>query len=293
MRLTGSLLSLILGPYSERRRVLNTRETIVSTAPSTKTWFVQVNSQVCGPLNITELRELIRAQVVTAQSPVSRDGKNWQRVLEVPELCGSAGQTPSIQASATAVVSSPSRSMSPLVLLAVAAFGVVSVLLCSGAVLGLLADHGAPSAAARPGASPGTATTHDPVAEATYQYWMQLKQIAANPLQPGPAVIAQLATTVARVEGLPVVNVDSDLVAFAYDFSALLRAVMENGRRQGDVTYFVECFLRGFSGDFLGPLNDQVQTTNSLQSQLQALDQHEKRLRAVLSQRYGFEFPPL
>ncbi len=131
------------------------------------------------------------------------------------------------------------------------------------------------------------------MAEASLQYWLRLKQVVSAPLQPGPNAIAQLTGVVAQIEAIPVVNVDSDLVGFAYDTCALLRAGIQNNQRQGEVGYFVECFLRGFSGDFLGPLNDQIQTSNAMQSRFQALSQQAKRLRAVLSQRYGFEFPPL
>lgn len=277
--------SVVVSPARVRR--------IMSTRTIQTTWFLQVNSQVCGPLLFAELRELVRSKVATSDSLVSRDGRTWHRIAETPELQGQATSVLRDASQSAAGTGSPASHVATLAWIATGVLGGAGLLTCGIVVLLAFASE----QSAPPGTSAATARSSsgmtNPLAETTSQYWMNLKQIAASPPQPGRDELAQLTTMVSQIEGLPVVNVDSDVVVFAYELSALLRAAVENARRQGEITHFVETLLRGISGDFFGPLNDQLQTNNALQSQLQALEQHEKRLRAVLSQRYGFEFPPL
>jgi len=105
-----------------------------------------------------------------------------------------------------------------------------------------------------------------------------------------PADMQQLAV---RIETLPVVNVDANLVEFALELSSLMRESAEIARRLNDPSTFVALMIRGASGDVFGPANEHFREQNALTQKWNAMQAWATRIRAVLSQRYGAEFPPI
>jgi len=53
---------------------------------SSTAWYVRLGDQVLGPISDAELRDRAMQGDVTAQTPVSRDGKGWTEVVNVPGI---------------------------------------------------------------------------------------------------------------------------------------------------------------------------------------------------------------
>lgn len=259
-------------------------------------WYVKIGGRVCGPLTIAELESLARRGAILRSSPASRDRRSWGRASELPDLASIWSQPRPATAGPASTAPAVGPNPRPVSLTWHDAGAVVAKLfglLMTVLVVGNIVFRGF---ANRPGAASPAATAPqsvNPVSAATRAYWMALKNELSSSVPQGPQGIGYLVTKAGRIESLPVLNVDPDLLAYSLQLTELLQQVVQLGRRQNDPSILIESFVRGAAGDPLGTTRDQLEASRAIQERASQLQYRGTQLRAVLSQRYGVELPAL
>lgn len=253
-------------------------------------WFVQLNGRAFGPVTLADLRRMARDSQLLPETPLSRDGTTWFPASSLPALRDEFVLLPTVPPPLP-VGADNTASLRPVWIAGGIVTGIGGLLLflvCLGVVLAA-AGSGQPAAGTNPVAQPAPAV--NPVAEATAGCWLTLRQ-EFNRLRQlkTPQDFAAVAT---RLESLPAVNVDTDLVQFVLSLAALLRESSLHAQRQSDPNLFFEAVMRGANGDPFGTYNDQLRDQKALLQRWAEMESYSARLRAVLSQRYGAEFPAI
>lgn len=185
--------------------------------------------------------------------------------------------------------------------------GSLVVLTCGGLFL-LLVVIGAsepgesgPTASAPPVSAPSDPpppTREQIVAQQTYEYWCGLTQIIRSVLpsdtRPDAQTMAALfRQAVAKIRALPTSDVDQDAVQCGIDAATVFANLAGYIDHENDPARLVEAFLRGAAGDPFGPAADSLSTHSALGQQLQQIAIEFDNARAILSSRYGVEFPSI
>lgn len=132
--------------------------------------------------------------------------------------------------------------------------------------------------------------------ERTLAYWNSLRStFPAAGSQPRNVDegVNVLESTVARIDALPTSGVDPDAVECGSALRRLLRVTASELRRLNSPEHFLESFVRGYQGDVLGPIVEYSQTNSAINQQASDVQDLLARARAMLSSRYGIEFPPI
>lgn len=169
---------------------------------------------------------------------------------------------------------------------------------------------------------------------ATVDYWVSLnkisKEVAADDgemtggdslpelLKLMSGLQAKLNKVQSRIHGLPVANVDEDLLAFTHrllealqkfdmvteSFSLFLKEVNAENESSKSFSELVKHFLRGYSGDFTSSFNEMdnlkqerkarfhvlLSQMQAAQAQFNQVRSAQLPLRALLTKKYGVEF---
>lgn len=254
-------------------------------------WFVRLDRSVLGPITLAELRRLVQSRRIAPATLVSRDAQNWVTASALPALRDEFAALPSAPPSLP--VSSASTTLRPVWIaggILVGVGGSLLVLVCLGVLL-ITAGNSDPVAGTNTVLESAPAPAVNPAAEATAATWLALQEELSRVRQlKDPQDFVVIAS---RIERLPTVNVDTDLVQFVLSLSALMRESSLFARRQSDPNQFFEAILRGANGDPLGTYNDQRRDQNTFLQRWAEMESYAARLRAVLSQRYGAEFPAI
>jgi DNA-directed RNA polymerase subunit RPC12/RpoP len=129
----------------------------------------------------------------------------------------------------------------------------------------------------------------------TLEYWNALPtilgRINAQQLKTPQGVVSTLNSTARLIEQLPTVDVDSDAIHCGLLLHGWLRAMAADAQRNNSPALLIEAFARGYQGDLFGPFLDSVHANAALEQRFVEMQNQFKSARAILSSRYGIEFP--
>ena len=259
-------------------------------------WFVQLDGGISGPITLADMRRLARSRRVVPNTLVSRDGQKWFPAFSLPVLRtdfeGSSRDVPAPPVPPTPILRADSRPLRPVWI----AVGILCCIVVLGAcvlciaVLSNLEKSSSNAAAPSSGRTSDSAGGLSQAGASTAVYWLSVqREVAQIPQVKNTAELTVIAT---RLERLPVVDIDPDLIQFTIELASLIRDSAQQVQRQKDPDLFLETIVRGVSGDPLGTLNEQRRAQNGIFDRWTAMQSYAARLRATLSQRYGVEFPP-
>lgn len=272
---------------------------------STK-WYIQLRGQVIGPMSEAELRELAAHGGTMPQTPVSRDGVTWTTAVSVPGLQVGPPCTAQSKSAPKAPPTAGGWS-GPAWLLGGIVVGGLVVLTCGGLFLLLVVLAASEPEESGPTASaPAVSAPSDPppptreqiIARRTYEYWCGLRQSLMSDLPSDTEPDAQTMAAffhraVAKIRVLPTSDVDQDAVQCGVDAATVLANLAGYIDHANDPARLVEAFLRGAAGDPFGSAAESLSTHSALGQQIQQLDTEFDNARAILSSRYGVEFPSI
>ncbi len=137
------------------------------------------------------------------------------------------------------------------------------------------------------------------VADRTFQYWKQVSGIFREAAAASGGTSA-FRSCAAAVESLPTAGVDPDAVNCALGFTALLKECADLVQSENDPSATADQMLSAFYGGWSGDFQPLVRDLESRNEAHRALAAHVKnaeqqliQTRAILSSRYGVEFPSL
>jgi hypothetical protein len=140
-------------------------------------------------------------------------------------------------------------------------------------------------------------TREQMVAQRTLAYWRGIGAATANR---GPtenrtpqAAVASLRRAASQIRGLPTADVDPDAVQCGNDAAVVLNNLADFVEQSNNPGVLVEAFLRGAAGDPFGATADMLDAQSAVSQQLKQVQAELDNARAVLSSRYGVEFPAL
>jgi uncharacterized OB-fold protein len=138
-------------------------------------------------------------------------------------------------------------------------------------------------------------TREQVVGQKTFVYWSAIASAIASvgqaengTAQPGTV---SLRRVVAQIRGLSTVSVDPDAVQCGNDVATALDALAEYGRDDADA--LISAALRGMNVGFFGALQEASEQQSAMQQQFRQVQTELDNARAILSSRYGVEFPRL
>lgn len=131
----------------------------------------------------------------------------------------------------------------------------------------------------------------------TLAYWKGLETVLArvnavqsqNPQQG----LNALNAAILEIDRIPAADVDFDAIRCGSALRGWFGMVVSESQRRNSPEAFIEAFVRGYQGDIFGPALEMGQANNAIQRALVELQNQCSTTRAVLSSRYGVEFPPL
>jgi hypothetical protein len=94
-----------------------------------------------------------------------------------------------------------------------------------------------------------------------------------------------------QIRGFPTVDVDPDAVQCGNDVATVFENLADYIEQSNNPGVFVEAFLRGASGDLFGPTLNALDANSAMSQQLKQVQTEVDNARAILSSRYGVEFP--
>jgi hypothetical protein len=247
---------------------------------SSQQWSIRIGADSVGPLTASELQLLAANGSIKPDTPVSPDGEKWWTASQVRglEFCVNAPQLPPKFNSAAADTGSS------IVWIVAGIGGLLLAILLVGALSSF--QRAAPTA-------PSIANA----GESTTRYWIQTAQILASLNQEkatdAATSVQHLRATADSLERLPTVGVDTDAVSCGLEVAKLLREIAAIGERGNDPSLLIEALVRGASGDPYGTSLEIMQSQRAIRERVQAVQQYAAETRAILSARYGVEFPAL
>jgi len=272
-------------------------------------WYIRLGNEEIGPLSNDELRDLALRGGIQPQAPVSQDRTTWVNATTVPGLVFRPQSMPPAMAPVSSLPASPSRfSVGWLVGgIILGGVGVIAIGLLVLIVIGALSPDPQPASfdasTRQAGFDPGQGapslapSPEQIVAENTYRYWLGIRATIAKSgkvNQATPQATTQaLRTAAAQIRALPASNVDPDAVQCAISAATVLGNLADHIEQTNNPAIFVQAIIRGAAGDLFGPMADALDADSAMAQQLQQVEAMLANARAVLSSRYGVEFPPL
>ena len=258
-------------------------------------WYLRLGQEILGPLSETELRELAQRGGLFPETPVSPDGTNWTTAASLEGLVFPPPPPPPEPLPAGQRSASVGIRLTPAGLLAGLALGGLGILLCGGLLWLFIAGSST---------SPGTEelasllpTRQQLVAERTLAYWQALGAVLAeDPTATNTtsqAMVAKVRQMAAKIRALPTSEVDPEAVQCGIDAAMAVKNLADVVEANNSPAVYVEAFLRGLGGDFFGQAAEMLDTQSALQGQFQQVQTELDNARAILSSRYGVEFPPI
>lgn len=263
--------------------------------PAAQLWWIRRDDRVDGPLTASEIRQLASQELIDRTTEISRDRQHWTPAALVSGLrVQPAAHRPSL-CSPPAAPGKPSafrdRNARQLLWI-VGGIGAVCLVVLGLAILLVVA---LPSDSPETG-NTAVGTADDLPGTATWDYWNAIRAVhksvprdVRSPAQAASAV-EQIAL---RIEKLPTLNVDIDAVACGHDLANFWRDAGQQIRRRNSANVMAESFLRGLSGDPFGTAVQELQRQKEFNAEAAAVMDRCRRTRAVLTARYGVEFPSM
>lgn len=261
---------------------------------STTGWFIRLENQVLGPMSEAEVLELAKRGGITPQTPVSMDGVRWSIAANIPQIIFGNKPVPPSPPTVLPVHQNPSHPWTLVIGIAIGGavvlFGGLGLLIVIGLVVGKTPSK---TASSPPNAQP--ALTHEQIViQKTYSYWASLKEIDARDLPKNgdaQALILALRNIVQSIRALPTADVDPDAVRLGNDLATLWSNLADVLEENNDPGKIVEAMLRGAGGDIFGPALEALDEQSAITQQIRAVQNEFANARAILSSRYGVEFP--
>lgn len=274
-----------------------------------KQWFIQSGNEIVGPLSSKELRILAASGGLQPNTPVSANRRLWIPADSIPGLELKVPQQSSTVPEVSSGDSLPKSDETPSpfqLTLSASHFKWIKgtlfcLLLVSAQVVSWYMKQPRP---APPIANAKTPAQKPPDAEltatqimgaATLTYWASARQELQNGMRDAINAnnLQRLAGWIVRVENLPVRNVDPSATQTVLEVCTGLRATLQMNAQSKDPGLFLEAFARGMNGDPVGTGLELRRETKRVEQQLQAAARSATRMRVLLSQHYGIEFPAL
>ena len=263
-------------------------------------WFVQLGDTILGPVSDAELQELARRGSIAAHTQVTYDHSNWLPAGNLTGLqIGPNATFPGAPPETQATDIHGNRTMWALGLASAAAILVASAILLLVCV-NLLSRPSwtAPSAAANAGGEHSTgapAEVYD-AGQWTLRYWQQIG--AAGKLDSASGTdadhaIDQLRQAVIRLRALPTAGVDADAVKCGLNVATLFGNMADTAARGNSPALMIESFFLGMTGDPFGTTVESLEANTAVEREFKQVQQELANTRAILSSRYGIEFPAL
>jgi hypothetical protein len=131
----------------------------------------------------------------------------------------------------------------------------------------------------------------------TYDYWTRVSRVlqTVKNYQAGgdESPVAACRNAVASIENLPTAGVDPEAVKTCLSVAALFKAKADVSDAITSPAFLMEAFIRGADGDPFGASMDGFYADNAVNERYKIVREQVVRTRALLSSRYGREFPPL
>jgi GYF domain 2 len=241
-------------------------------------WYVKLGEESIGPLTNDEFMELARTGSVGPQTAVSPDQLTWIQARTVQGLIFAPTQPPMLPIQASRRTVAKRNARWTLVVLGAVVVVVILIVLV---------------------ANTGALTQESQNVNRTYQYWNQVSAVfkSASGTPPGVSTFRFVA---ASVEKLPTVGVDPEAINCALSVTGVLKECADLMESENDPSENAGQFLRGFYGGWSGDFQPLLHELESKNDRHKALASHAKtaqqqmiQTRAMLSSRYGVEFPPL
>lgn len=129
----------------------------------------------------------------------------------------------------------------------------------------------------------------------TLIYWKQVGGIINNPRLPAghdPARASrQLRFAANKIEACSTLGVDEDVVGWALDLAIVLRECADFIERSNSPALLIEAIVRGSRGDPFGTVIETNEEARQVRARLEQVQQNGVRMRAILTARYGIQFP--
>jgi hypothetical protein len=258
-------------------------------------WFLQLHSEILGPISHPELCDLARRGSVQTQSQISSDQTTWVSAQSVSDLV--FGNVPHIE-------SQPQPSTASFktgtVLFWIFLFGLAVISGCVFVGIAIACLHLSPQTAG-PNVideqNEPQSTSGQPTAEKTFEYW-QVVVKAVGECDPAAIadpekVVAIWRRAAAHLRSLPTRHVDQEALQCGLNVATMLSNLADSSEQNNGAAVFVNVFIRGAAGDPLGASQDMRDAESKLKQKIQLVQEEAHRTRAELSSRYGVEFPPL
>lgn len=261
---------------------------------SSTSWYIRLGDQVLGPVSESELRDLALRGGVTARTLVSPDKLNWKEAASIRDLVFGNASSDTSQVPLPAPSPPGAQRFSPTRLFVGILLGSIGVIVCGFIVLVVIAalvGSGESDRAALP------ATQEQMVAQRTLAHWKGIGAATGSRGQAGnqtpQAMVAALRQSAGQIRALPTVDVDPDAVQCGNDAATVLGNLADFIEQSNNPGVVVEAFLRGAAGDPFGTAAEVLDAQSLLSQQLKQVQTELDNARAVLSSRYGIEFPAL
>jgi hypothetical protein len=246
-------------------------------------WHIRIGGETIGPLSSAELQDLADHRSITQRTPLSPDGNTWTtggavRGLSFPvDSPPPPPPRPPVPGGRTRIEDILTRLRSDRKAL------IASAIIAALLLIVLVA------AASR--SSNGTA-------DRTYEYWSQVRQtIQAGAkiakTDQGPSTSERCRSIAAAINNLPTAGVDEEAVRACLSAAALFDRRAEINEAITSPAFLFEVFVREANGDPFGASLDALSADSALKQRVTVVREQLTRTRALLSSRYGREFPPL
>ena len=96
-----------------------------------------------------------------------------------------------------------------------------------------------------------------------------------------------------QIRDLATADVDPDAVQCGNDVATVLGNVADFIEQSNNPALLVEAFVRGAAGDPFGTTAEALDAQSAVGQQVKQVQTELANARAILSSRYGVEFPPL
>jgi hypothetical protein len=261
---------------------------------SNQDWYLRLSQEILGPLSEAELRDLAQRGGLLPDTPVSQDRTRWTTAASVEGLVFPPPPPPP-QASPDQRPAVAATRPGPGWFLAGMALGALGLLGCGGLLWVILAGVLEPPAAEEPVSA--TPTRQEILAEGTVRYWQALRgAVAEDPTKTSTdseAMVTTVRQMAAQIRAIPTSAVDPDAVQCGLDVACALNDVADQVEANNSPAVLVEAFLRGLVGDPFGKGAEMLDAQSALQGKCRQVQTNLDNTRAILSSRYGVEFPPI
>lgn len=134
-----------------------------------------------------------------------------------------------------------------------------------------------------------------PQGQRTFDYWNRFNAAVGRGISRQPRtsqeVIATCSQLAYEIDRLPATNIDPDAIRSGLALRTWLVALASETERRNSPGALVGAFIRGYQGDVFGPFLEESATTTALGQSLRDVQNQLVSTRAILSSRYGAEFP--